>query len=257
MAYVGWATNVNKIILDSTTITVGEGATIQDSLETGGQKKSRLVSANPSDKFSVTMAFNCVEKDVDGDGKWVGDGLTEYERFMAWFKYQHCYGTNPFMFPAILINSNRQQGMSQEDVEHVINRIANGDTTAKLPDYEYYRITSTAEGSKSGLHQQVTMTWETYATGAFTIPDDISAINNITAENGCVDVVLTSAPSTEPTIDTWTLMITPPGGAEAQEQVLFCVFDGDLTAKLYFGKKTGTVGTYIARIGDFTASFTV
>ena len=140
--YIGWATNVNKEIIDSTTISVGNGATVEDSIETGGQKKKRLVSANPPDKYNVTMAFNCVEKG--------NDGLTELERFYAWYKYQHRYGVNPFIFPAILINSNRQQGMSQEDVDYIVSRIAHGDPTAKLPDNEYYIITSAIEGSKSG-----------------------------------------------------------------------------------------------------------
>ena len=145
----------------------------------GGQKKKRLVSANPPDKYNVTMAFNCVEKG--------NDGLTELERFYAWYKYQHRYGVNPFIFPAILINSNRQQGMSQEDVDYIVSRIAHGDPTAKLPDNEYYIITSAIEGSKSGNHLEISMTWETYATGAFTIPEDASEVDHIIAQNGYVE----------------------------------------------------------------------
>lgn len=255
--YIGWATNVNKVILDSTTLSVGEGAVVQDALETGGQKKSRLVCANPPDRFSITMMFDCDNKDIDHEGGWVGDGLTEYERFMAWYKYQHCYGMNPFQFPAILINSNRQNGCSTEEVEHIINRIANGDTTAKLPDYEYYRITSATEGSKSGHDVQVTMTWETYATGAYTIPDDESAIDHIEAYNGYVDVILTATPASEPTKDTWTLYITSPApSSEEIETVLMCVFDGNVTARLYFEEKT-TAGVYAVRIGDFIGTFEV
>lgn len=257
MAYIGWATNVNKIILDSTSITVGDGATVKDTLETGGQSKSRLVCANPADKFSVTMLFDCDNKNVDHFGNWVGDGFTELERFYTWLKYRHCYGANPFQFPAILINSNRQDGYSTEEVEHIINRIANGDTEATLPDYDYYRITSAVEGTKTGHDMQVTMTWETYATGAFTIPDDTSAINELRAENGYVDVVLTSSPLTEPTVNTWTLYITPPLGTEETEEVQYCVFDGDVTARLFFEKKTTPAGTYTARIGDFQKTFEV
>ena len=148
--YIGWATNVNKDILDSTPITVGEGATVKDNLEAGGPPKERVTNANPPDKYKVTMNFDCVTKG--------SDGLTELERFWVWYKYRHCYGTNPFLFPAILINSNRQTGYSQEDIEYITQRIVHGDPTAKLPDNEYYKISSAVEGSKSGNDLQVSMT---------------------------------------------------------------------------------------------------
>lgn len=257
MSYIGWATNVNKIILDSTNITVGNGAIVSDTLESGGQKKSRLISANPPDKYQVTMSFNCDDKDVDHDGNYVGDGLTEYERFMAWFKYRHCYGANPFQFPAILINSNQNRTASTEETEHIIHRIENGDTTAKLPDLEYYIITSSVEGNKEGHDQKVTMTWETYATGAYTIPDDEASVKSIVAENGYVDVVLTSTPREEPTTTTWNLLIAAPGSQFTQETVLFCVFDGDVTVRLYFEKKTSPIGIYVVKIDDKTSSFEV
>lgn len=241
--YIGWATNVNKKILDSTSISVGNGATVEDSLETGGQKKKRLVCANPPDKYSVTMEFECDTKE--------SDGLTEYERFMAWYKWQHCYGVNPFVFPAILINSNRQLGFSQEEIEDIQARILNGDPTAQMPDEEYYQITSAVDGSKSGHHQQVTMTWETYATGAFTIPDDGVAVQNIEAENGYVDIILTGTPTSEPTKNTWELQID--GNVTV---VNYCVFDGDITVRYYFTPLT-SIGTHTATIGDFEDEFEV
>ena len=241
--YIGWATNVNKKILDSTNITVGDGATVRDSLESGGLKKSRLSCANPPDKYSVKMSFEC---DTKGD-----DGLTEYERFMAWYKINHCFGTNPFQFPAILINSNRKDGESQESIEHIIARIENGDTTAKLPDNEYYVITSAVDGNKSGHNQDVSMTWETYATGSYTIPDDGSTIYEIVAQNGYVDAFLTSTPQTEPGIDTWNVKIN-----NVTTQMIASVFDGDVTVRLYFDKKT-QAGTYTVSIGDFESVFVV
>lgn len=256
MAYIGWATNVNKVILDSTTITVGDGATVQDALETGGQKKSRLVSATPADRYQVTMLFNCVDKGVDHDGAWVGDNYTEYERFMRWFKYRHCYGVNPFKFPAILINSNQQRSASTEELEHITNRIENGDLTAELPDYEYYRITSAAEGSKTGHDQQISMTWETVATGAFSIPDNEVTVMTIAAENGYVDILLSASPTEEPTENTWTVMLSAAGDEFEQETVTHCVFDGDTTVRLYFEKKT-KAGIYTVRIDGFQSSFEV
>lgn len=243
--YIGWASNVNKIIIDSTSITVGEGATVEDGLEAGGQKKKRLISANPADKYNVTMNFNFVDKG--------SDGLTELERFYAWFKYVHCYGVNPFIFPAILINSNRQEGESQEDIEHIIQRIANGDPTAKLPDNEYYIITSAVEGSKSGHDLQMTMTWETYATGSFTIPDEESTIQRIEAQNGYLDVILTSTPQSEPTPYTWEVQVKKGSGSKTAQTINYSFFDGDVTTRLYFDAKT-EAGTYKFYIGEFESN---
>lgn len=241
MAYIGWATNVNKIILDSTSVTVGENAAIQDSLETGGQKKKRLVRENVPDKYSVTMKFDFTEESKDSNG------LTELDRFWVWYKWVHCYGVNPFRFPAILLNSNRQTGWGDEEREHMANR--QQVSVEDIPDYEYYTITSAAEGSKSGTDCQITMTWETYATGVIQVEDDESVIDHISAENGYVDVVLTSIPGTEPTDTTWTLYID-----DSQKTITGCIFDGDVTTRLFFEKlSTGTVHT--ARILTFTSQF--
>lgn len=254
--YIGWAVNVNKLVLDSSNVTVGEGATVKDALESGGQSKSRLSCASPADKFSVTMAFSFAEESKDSSG------LTELDRFWTWYKYQHCYGVNPFQFPAILINSNRQTGNSYEDRGYIAARLNNTQhpqvpyTEADIPDFEYYKITSAVNGSKSGTDLSVNMTWETYATGAFTIPDEESTINSITAHNGYVDVVLTSTPSSEPTTDTWTVYVEDPMHTQTQLTINNCVFDGDVTARLYFDERTQT-GTYKVTIGDFSSTFTV
>ena len=254
--YIGWANNVNKEILDSTTVSVGNGAAVEDSLESGGQKKRRAISANPADKYNVTMAFNCVDKNWTPNSVQINDGLTELERFYAWYKHVHCFGTNPFIFPAILINSNRKYGEAQEDVEHIIRRIENGDPTARLPDNEYYIITSAVEGSKSGHHQEITMTWETYATGVYTIPDEVSEIQSVEAENGCVTVTLTSVPQTEPTIDTWNLTISANGGTAVEETKIAFSFDGNVTAKIYFTPKTES-GTYQAFVENVSSNIFV
>lgn len=251
--YIGWANNVNKEIIDSTTISVGNGATVEDSLESGGQKKRRAISANPPDKYNVKMAFNCVDKNLTSSGTVVNDNLTELERFYAWYKHRHCFGANPFIFPSILINSNRKQGYSQESVENIIERIRNGDPTAKLPDNEYYIITSAVEGNKSGHHLEINMTWETYATGTYTIPDEVSQIQRVEAENGCVTVTLTSIPQTEPTIDTWDLKISKDAGTAQEETKIAFSFDGNVTAKIYFTPKTAS-GVYQAFVDDVVSN---
>lgn len=256
--YIGWASNVNKIILDSTTITVGDGATVEDGLEAGGPKKKRLVSANPSDKYNITMSFDYVTKG--------SDGYTELERFYVWYKYVHCYGVNPFEFPAILINSNRQYGEGQEDVEHIIRRIENHDPTARLPDTEYYIISSAVEGSKNGTHLQITMTWETYATGSFTIPDETSTIDHIEAafyqkyydssvqkDQFIIDVILTATPVSEPTKNTWTIYGKKGSGSWITMNNVNIYFDDAFTAKVLV-EQTHYAGTWTFKIGDFTSN---
>lgn len=250
MAYIGWAVNVNKEILSSTNVTVGEGAVVSDTLETGGIKKSRLVNGNPPDKFSVTMEFGFTDESKDQNG------YTEVERFWRWLKFSHCYGVNPFSFPAILINSNHQAGFSQEDYEHILKRIENGDPTAKLPDLEYYAITSAVNGEKSGVKQKITMTWETRATGVISVPDEVLIINRIDAQNGEVEILLSAIPSTEPTIQTWKLYVTPPEGTEAEEQVTNFYYNGTEKAILFFEKKT-VVGVYTVRVENETDTFEV
>jgi len=254
--YIGWPTNVNKIVLDSTNVTVGEGATVQDNLESGGEKKSRLVNANPADKFNVTMEFSFEEDSKDENN------YTELDRFWIWYKYRHCYGTNPFKFPAILINSNHQEGNSVESREHAANAYNNQQqpviplTEADIPDTEYYKITSAANADKSGHCMRVSMTWETAATGPYTIPDDISEINRIEAHNGYVDVYLTSTPDTEPSENTWTVYFKKGNLDPEVLTINNVVFDGDTIARLYFTPET-EAGTYTVTIGEETSQFVI
>ena len=251
MAYTGWPTNVNKLILDSTSVTVGEGAVITDSLETGGQKKSRLARANPSDKYQVTMTFSFDEESKDENGQ------TELDRFWSWLKWKHCYGTNPFKFPAILLNSNRQRGWSQEERGYIANQMNNQGldvTPDDIPDYEYYCITSAAEGTKSGTHCQITMTWETYATGVISVPDETATVDDISATNGYVDVFFTETPQTEPDNNSFTLYID-----DVETATTAYVFDGDVTLRLFFEPLTPdpqTV-THTAKILNKTSRFDV
>lgn len=236
MAYCGWPVNVNKIILDSTPVTVGEGATVQDSLEAGGLKKSRLTCSNPPDKFSVTMDFDFSEK------KYLNNKYTECDLFWAWYKTVHKYGTVPFQFPAILINSNRQEGYCQEEIGH-----------GSVPDLEYYCITSAVNGEKSGLSQRVTMTWETYATGVMQVEEEEFGVDHINATNGKIEVVLNSTPQYEPDSSTWTVYYRKvvSGQSDVTGTLLIsgCEFDGDRTAYLYFEEITEP-GTYIITIAD-------
>lgn len=253
MAYCSWATGVNKIILDSSSITVGDKAVVTDNLESGGIEKRRLLCSNPPDKYNVTMAFDFVEPKRDG--------LTELDLFYTWYKHVHKFGVVPFQFPAILLNSNRQLGYSQEEITYLFNRRKNnGETITEddIPDHEYYCITSSVEGNKSGNCQEVKMTWQTYATGSIQVEDETFAIDRITSDNGSIEVVMTDIPQYEPNSATWNVFIKEGEAEEVPLVINNILFDGDKTVLLFFDKRTPSVSTlYTVRIEDKTYSFLV
>lgn len=250
MSYIGWANNVSKVILSSTNITVGENATVQDSIESGGAKKSRLACSNPSDKYAVTMAFSFAEESKDEYG------LTEIDRFWAWYKWKHQYGVNPFKFPAILLNTNRQKGYSLEERTYEANRLNNqlerADITEDMiPNHEFYRITSAVNATTEGTDQKVTMTWENYATGTIVVPDETAYLMRISATNGYVDLIFSDTPETEPISENYTLYIDTVATVVSKSS-----FDGDKTLRMYFTPLTDT-GTHTAQVNALSDTFVV
>src|SRR5574344_415597 len=217
MAYVGWPVNVNKIILEQTTIAIGNGATKDDTLETG-KPKSKLSCTHPSNTYNVTMDFNWYDV---GD-----DGYTEYQRFLNWYQYKLKYKVNYFEFPSILLGHNSNAT-------------------------EWYRITSAVEGQKSGYDVRVTMTWESSYEGIITVTEDDVTIDHISATNGYVDVILTGTPSADPTSNSWTFTIN-----STAETITGFAFDDEKTARIYFAAKT-TAGTYKVAVDSATDSFVV
>lgn len=248
MAYCGWAYNVNKWILDVTKVTVGDGASVTDEIESGGLKKRRVTCSNPPDKYSVTMEFDFAEKQ--------SNGYTELENFWAWYKTVHKFGTVPFEFPAILINSNRQQGYAQDDLAHIQERIAHHLPIPEdeIPRTEYYCITSALEGSKSGNSLQITMTWETYATGTVQVPDEAHEIDHVEAYNGQAQVFLTTPPAVYiPDASTWPVTYESSTGDYGTLSITGCIFDGNVTAVLFFDKFQ-TPATYTVSVNGIAAA---
>jgi hypothetical protein len=218
MSYVGWPTNVNKIILDSCKSVVGKGAAVSDTLDTGGRKKSRRTCANPPDEFTVEMTFDWNTKD--------SDGYTEKDRFLNWYKYTLCYSQNSFYFPSILLNSNNSTGADTEEIAY-----------GKSSSYEYYRITSEPEFTKSGLSVKCSMTWQTEATGLIQIPTTEPSVDHLVYSNGCIEVVFTADPSSEPVPNDFSLTV---GGTTTTISALTY---SNLEADLYF-KDITVAGTY-------------
>lgn len=183
--YIGWASNVNKIILDSTTISVGKDAT--KSSETGtGKEITTLKGSFVPDEFPVEMEFDCF-KIIENTGK------TEYQLFLEWYKYQHKFGTVPFEFPKILYSP--QTGIKVYDDGKIFNS-------------EFYKITSAVDGNKNGNCIKVKMTWKTVYSGVVTIPEVNSEISGITkATRDYIDVSFASIGNTEPNSTEFTLYI--------------------------------------------------
>lgn len=205
--YVGWATNVNRVILDSTTITVGENAIKTDELDSG-LKRTKLRGSYTPDKYSVVMEFDWLNK-IPGTDR------TEYQLFLEWYKYVHKFGTIPFEFPSILYSP--ESGIKTIDAE-------NNNSTV-----EYYKITAALEGSKSGTKVQVKMTWETVYGGVVSIPDSVDTVMSVNAKNGYVDINYSSIGSISPTSAEFTLYID---GAETEKTGFY--YDGHKVARIYF-----------------------
>lgn len=223
MTYVGWAKNVNKVIIDSTTVNIGENAVVEDELETG-KKKRRVRMSNVPDKFEVTMDFDWFQKD--------NDGLTEKDRFLSWFKNVHKYGCNPFEFPTICAGSGSPVGTN-----------------------EWYRITSGIKGQKSGLSMRVTMTWETVYNGIINVSNPVLEIDHIESYADHCDIILKQQPPVEPTSQTWQIKIYKGATLVASSFNRF-YFDSYRTAVMYYPEITET-GLYTVVIDGKESDFYV
>lgn len=188
MKIIGWATGVNKKILDSTSITLGDKGFVEDSGDTGAFQERRLTSLYSPDTYNVTMDFDWLEKDENGK--------SELDRFVDWYKYRHKRGVNPFEFPSI---SN-------------FNIFGSTKTC-------YYKITSAPSMQKSGFCMRVTMIWQEYYSGVIEIPDQVIGVNAVEVEVGqsrCLaHVSFTQCFDTEPRESDFPLFISAkPLGTE-------------------------------------------
>lgn len=183
--YIGWPIGVNQVILDSSTIKLGDNALKVDELE-NGHKRSVMRGAVTPEEYSVVMDFNWV--DLVGD-----TGKTELQLFYDWYKYRHKYGSVPFEFPKILYSP--MSGIRVVDEHNAFSYV------------EYYKITSAIEGKKSGSCVEVTMTWRSEYGGTISIPTPLPAIQTIEAHNGYADFIFSQVSDTAPTSTMFTLYI--------------------------------------------------
>lgn len=188
--YTGWATGVNRTIFDSSNITLGENALKNDELE-NGLKRTRKRGAFCPDKFSVKMRFNWVQ-DVYING--VNTHKNEYQLFTEWYKYYHKYGSVPFEFPKILY--------SQDTGIYVMDTVDNGPSNV-----EYYKITSSVPGNKSGEDIEVDMTWEAVYGGVVDVAAQTPTVTFpcLDAKENYVDIYFSGLGTTAPTSQMFTV----------------------------------------------------
>ena len=214
--YIGWASHVNRTILDATTVSIGENALRTDELE-NGFKQSVQRSAYVPERYSVKMSF-----DWDNPN-WEGTGKTEYQLFTEWYKYQHKCGVVPFEFPNIAYSTNT--GIPQLDP--LSNEVVYN---------EYYKITSATEGAKSGGHIAVTMTWEAVYTGTVSIsnPSIQQSDIRLDAHNTYLDVIFSTLGNSVPASSNFTLYRKASSNDSfSQISMTGFAFDGISTARLY------------------------
>lgn len=188
---IGWATGVNKKILDSTSISIGDKGFVEDSGDSSSFTERRLNTLYAPDTYNVFMDFDWAVKDEDGN--------SELDRFVNWYKYRHKRGVNPFEFPSI----------SKFNVY--------GSTKTC-----YYQITSPLAMQKSGYCMRVSMTWKEYYSGIIEIPDveiSVNGVNISVGQSKCkAQISFTQSFDTEPTEGNYPLFIsTVPLGEETVE----------------------------------------
>lgn len=226
-SYIGWPTNVNRTILDSTNLTIGENALDSDAMG-NGLKRSVQKNGFVPEKYEVTMTFNWTKPVAD-------TGKNEFQLFEEWFKYRHKYGSVPFEFPSIIYSPNPGTGYYDTDVgENVV--------------VEYYKITSGLKCTKSGEEVSVTMTWESVYTGVISIDTPTPACEGIEAHTSFVDVYFTEVSDTAPVHDQFTVS---DNGTDLT-QVGFC-YDGLMTVRIYYSYRThGSISVHIENYSGLT-----
>lgn len=205
MEVTGWPNNVNNKILIETTITEGDGGTAEDSMS-NGFKARRATSLVTPRKYNVKMDFDWGGAGSEFQFPVDEHGLTEYDRFIRWYKFQHQKGTRPFWFPCITKDS--------------IDNLQPSDKSGMC----LYQITSSLQEQVSGYSMSITMTWEEIYSGILTIPAQSYELKSVVGKNGKATVTFTDIPSTVPLPTDFTVT---------------CVINNDLIRELPISSVTG------------------
>lgn len=236
--YTGWATGVNRVILDSSSVTLGENALKNDELE-NGLKRTRKRGAFCPDKFSVKMSFDWVnEVTING----VNTHKTEYQLFTEWYKYTHKYGSVPFEFPKILF--------SQDTGIMIYDTVEQGPVNV-----EYYKITSSVPGNKSGECIEVDMTWEAVYGGTVEIAATTPLVDDCSAKANYIDIFFSALGSTAPTSQMFTLYSGNEITQDTEVTKKGFYYDNANTVRIYYAAQTsGTWITFALNYPDYTVN---
>jgi len=216
--YTGWPTGVNRIIEDSSNITLGENALKNDELE-NGLKRSRKRGAFCPDKFSVKMRFNWVDEVIINNQN---THKTEYNLFTDWYKYIHKYGSVPFEFPKILY--------SQDTGILIYDTVENGPINV-----EYYKITSAVPGNKSGDDIVVDTTWEAVYGGIVDIATQTPLVLGCSAKADYIDIEFSALGTTAPTSQMFTVYSgSTEGSTDNTVTIKGFYYDNANTVRIYY-----------------------
>ena len=236
--YVGWATGVNRTVYDSSNITLGENALKTDELE-NGLKRSRKRGAFCPDKFSVKMRFNWIDE-VFING--VNTHRTEYQLFTEWYEYFHKYGSIPFEFPKILF--------SQDTGIMVLDTVDNGPINV-----EYYKITSSVPGVKSGEDIEVDMSWEAVYGGVVDVTTDTPLVDTCTATANYIDIFFSVLGTTAPTSQMFAIYSGTQSTQDTSVPITGFYYDNANTVRIYYGEQTsGTTITFSLNYPGYTVA---
>lgn len=150
MSLIRWPSSVNKRIIDSTTISIGENGYVENKSDSGNFTDRYLTSLFSPDTYQVVMDFDWNEKDSNGD--------SEFDRFVKWYKYDEQRGANAFEFPSITRFGVNGSGKYLTELgESESKRTYSAGSSVEL---SRYKITSALQPQKSGFSFRVTMTWQ-------------------------------------------------------------------------------------------------
>lgn len=214
MEVIGWPNNVNQRILQETGITEGENGFAEDSTS-NGYKQRRATSLTTGKKYAVKMDFDWGGQGSEFQFPVDKNGLTEYDRFIKWYKYVHQKGAKPFWFPSITkdsidnLHSNEYAGMC------------------------LYQITSSLQEQNSGYSMSISMTWEEVYSGIINMPSQEFELKEVIGRNGKANVKFTDIPSTVPLVNDFTVLCSVNDG-ESKNLKISSVSCSNDTAALSF-----------------------
>lgn len=217
---LGWPVNVNQIIIDSTTLDLGEG-TVEQEMQ-NGKTETWLKSSCIPETINVTMDFDFFEKDENG--------LTEFDRFTRWFKFKHKYGTVPFEFPTIY------------------------KTGREITSYSTYKIKGSPKFTKRGLAQRASMVWTEDFKEFVNIPNKKLELERIFAENGSVYLFFNNSPDEIVTTDKFSINFKQN---DSEIDVPITSIKTDNNVVTYTFPPFSTVGTYSVTVEGQTVYFEV